>query len=56
MNDAMVRVSFKDGYAFMDIADQVAVRLTPAKARELALALLEAASKAEGGKEMKWQN
>ena len=29
MNDAMVRVSFKDGYAFMDIADQVAVRLYP---------------------------
>jgi len=48
MTDATVRVAFKDGYALMDIADQVAVRLTPAKARELALALLDAASRAEG--------
>jgi len=49
-------VAFKAGYALMDIADQVAVRLTPAKARELALALLDAASRAKGGKETKWRN
>ena len=56
MTDATVRVAFKDGYTLMDIADQVAVRLTPAKARELALALLDAASGAEGGRETKWRN
>ena len=31
MTDATVRVAFKDGYALMDIADQVAVRLTPSE-------------------------
>ena len=56
MTGAMVRVAFKDGYALMDIADRVRGKLEPEKARELALALLDAASRAEGGKEMKWRN
>jgi hypothetical protein len=56
MTNAMVRVAFKDGYALTGIADRVRVKLEPEKARELALALLDAASRAEGGKETKWRN
>jgi hypothetical protein len=46
MKDIMLRVAFKDGYALMDIADQVAVRLTPDKAQGVGLAILDAASRA----------
>jgi len=56
MTDAMVRVAFKGGYTLMEIADRVRVKLEPKKARELGLTLLDAASRAEGGKETKWQN
>ena len=51
MTDAMVRVAFKGGYTLMEIADRVRVKLEPDKARELWRALLDAASRAEGGKE-----
>jgi hypothetical protein len=38
INDVMVRVAFKDRYAYMEIVDGVRVALEPANARELALA------------------